>query len=138
MNFNDIRKGDRIRRTVREKDGTVRITEGTASRMYAGEFWETSGGCFLVARANDPEGALELIKPELPTKAGSIILVTQLDGFPDGISEPMFLYSNYEDDPKASAWRPTNGFLGNLGRDFVYPHEIRSWVPAKVVPENER
>jgi hypothetical protein len=65
--FNDIRKGDKIRRTLTREDGTLTIVEGVAERLYSTYEWLTENGHALSFESDDErtDATLELVeRPE--------------------------------------------------------------------------
>lgn len=128
IEFDDIRDGDTIRRTVTHPNGTVTVITGVADRRdpFATGYVLTSDGTILANRSS-PVGTqtLELLDRHEP-EAGQYIWITEFKG--EKLSEPILGrvslagFHNGVDGldrfPDSSTWASAN--------------EVTAWKPAKV------
>lgn len=128
IEFDDIRDGDIIRRTVTHPNGTVTVITGVAYRRdpFATGYVLTSDGTILANRSS-PVGTqtLELLGRNEP-EAGQYIWITEFSG--EKLSEPILGrvsdagFDSGADTldrfPDSSTWASAN--------------EVTAWKPAKV------
>ena len=128
VEFDDIRDGDTIRRTVTHTNGTVTVITGVADRRdpFAAGYVLTSDGTILANRSS-PVGTqtLELLGRNEP-EAGQYIWITEFKG--EKLSEPIL--------GRVSALGFDNGVdtLDRFpdGSTWATPSEVTAWKPAKV------
>ena len=128
IEFDDIRDGDTIRRTVTHPNGTVTVITGVADRRdpFATGYVLTSDGTILANRSS-PVGTqtLELLGRNEP-EAGQYIWITEFSG--EKLSEPILgrvSFAGFHNGvdgldrfPDSSTWASAN--------------EVTAWKPAKV------
>lgn len=129
ISFEDIRKGDRIRVTLKFEDITSTF-EGVAKHLIdSGDRWATATYKGLAVRGTN-YASIELLErqaPELPTEPGSVITnVVSTQGVEYGA---MFL--DYQGDWEAVV------LPNKLAFRWLLPSEIKSFRLAKVVPADD-
>lgn len=132
--FEDIKKGDKLRRTTTYHDGATSVYEGIASRKGS-FYWETDSDLTLAyaSDGDDSDTLVELVeRPEapLPETPGTIIKAKKVRG-----SVGEFILYRTDDD----SWRSYLAVIdkGYGGSYYWHPEDrIEDWELMELVAKN--
>lgn len=136
--FEEIRKGDRVKRVLDLNDGETLIKEGVADYLEDTSKWISSGGMAIASNGWIPEGAGTVTLYRIPAPVVR----------PDPEEHPVILVHAFDGDQMPEGTYAS--ITQNQAHSYVYelvpgdgthpirtrPDAIDEWEPAKVVPSN--
>lgn len=139
--FEEIRKGDRVKKVLVTESGQIHTTEGVANYyLVAGDLrwwftekasWKDSGVDQYIARSDEPHGGpVQVTLYRIPAPVQH----------PDPEQHPVILVKstkNREHNPPEPAVAKSQGYYSTINSGLYTPKHITDWEPAKIVPAGD-